>query len=463
MLKIYDSYENKKREFKEIEKGKVIMYVCGLTPYDSAHIGHARTYVAFDVLKRYLIYKGYKVYHIQNVTDVDDKIIKRAKERGEHVFSIADRFQMEATQLFDELNIIRADIYPRVSQYIEQILDIVEGLVAKGIAYETETGVYFDVDKFENYGKLSKQSKEELKKHRIEPDKTKKNSYDFALWKKTKNEIVEWKSRFGKGRPGWHIECSAMSLSIAKRTLDIHGGARDLIFPHHENEIAQSEAYTGKKFVNYWMHTGFLTVEGVKMSKSLGNFITLKDALKKWKGEELRMFFISKKYSSAIDFSEKGLEDARESLNRIYTFYDEILENEKISKKEEKDEFYDKIKEYEEEFIEAIEDDLDTPRALAVLFNFIREGNKYLSGSEKSKETLKEMKKFMDDVFFILGIGKRGKKSADAEKMIELILEIRDELRKRKLYELSDEIREKLNKAGIEIFDDKGKTRYRLK
>ncbi len=452
MLKLFDSFRKEKLEFKPIEEGKVIMYVCGLTPYDSAHIGHARTYVAFDVLKRYLLYKGYKVYHIQNVTDVDDKIIKRAKENNINPLELADIYHMESVFLFDQLNILRANVYPRVSQYILDIVEMVKGIMEKGYAYETETGVYFDVDKFKEYGKLSNQTKEELKKHRIEPDNTKKNSYDFALWKKTDGEIIEWKTELGKGRPGWHIECSTMSLKLAKRTLDIHGGARDLIFPHHENEIAQSESYTGKRFVNYWLHTGFLTVDGVKMSKSLGNFITLKDALKKWKGESLRMFFISKKYSSGIDFSEKGIEEAEASLKRIREFYRRV----KSSKEGEESIDVEKIK---KEFIERIEDDLDTPGALAVLFEFIREANKKVERG-LDEESRKKVLEFMDEIGYILGITLESKREVKVEKILDIMMEIREMLREKKLYDITDYMRKRLKEEGIEVKDDGKKSNY---
>ena len=451
---IYNTLSRAKEEFKEIEKGKVVMYVCGLTPYDSAHIGHARTVVAFDVLKRFLMFKGYNVFHIQNITDVDDKILKRAEERGLHPLALADIYHTEAFVLFDKLNVIRADVYPRVSQHIQDIIDMVSKIMENGYAYETESGVYFEVDKFKDYGKLSGQTKEELKKHRIEPDPTKKKPYDFALWKKTTTDKLRWKSPWGEGRPGWHIECSAMSLKYAGRTLDIHGGAKDLIFPHHENEIAQSEAATGKPFAKYWIHTGFLTVDGVKMSKSLGNFITLRDALNKYNENALRLFFISTKYSSPLDYSEKAVKSAEESIKRLYRAYLSL---------DHQDGKRDISKEIEESwngFIDALENDLDTPNALASLFSLVAEINKGVL-SKKSAEKAKER---LDDMLYILGIRKPEKKELkDREKLlVGLLIEVRRKLREKKEYELADEIRAKLKAMGIALKDVGESTSYEV-
>ncbi|MDD5337574.1 MAG: cysteine--tRNA ligase, partial [Candidatus ainarchaeum sp.] len=278
-MQLYNTMTKKMEVFEPLSGKKVNLYVCGLTPYDHTHLGHARTYVAFDMLKRYFTQGGYDVFHIQNVTDVDDKILKRAAERKISPRELAESFNSEAMELFKKLNILEANAYPKVTEHIPEIIALVQKLLDSGYAYETETGIYFEVRKFPDYGKLSGQKLGEIiSGSRKEVDETKRNPEDFALWKKTKDEALEFESPWGTGRPGWHIECSAMAGKYAK-TLDIHGAARDLIFPHHENEIAQSEAANGQKFVNYWLHTGFLTVNGEKMSKSLGNFVTLADVL----------------------------------------------------------------------------------------------------------------------------------------------------------------------------------------
>jgi cysteinyl-tRNA synthetase len=302
-MQLFNSLSKNLETFTPLEENKVVMYVCGLTPYDSAHIGHARTYVSFDVIKRYLIKKGYSVYHIQNITDVDDKIIKRCLETGADPTKLTTGIHDEAMELFGQLNISPADVYPKVTGHMEEIIAMVKTLLEKGHAYETDDGVYFDVLKFKDYGKLSGQDIEHMKAGvRKEVAKGKRSPLDFALWKKTQGEILEFDSPWGKGRPGWHIECSAMAKRYGKRTLDIHGGARDLIFPHHENEIAQSEAANDEKFCNYWLHTGFLTVSGEKMSKSLGNFITLKQALSSFTPNALRLFYLQAHYRSPLDY-----------------------------------------------------------------------------------------------------------------------------------------------------------------
>ena len=460
-MRVYDSLTKKKKEIPK--KETIYMYVCGLTPYDHAHLGHARTYVAFDVLKRYLMYKGYNVFHIQNITDVDDKILRRAKETGKNPIELATKFHNEALELFDKLNILRADVYPRVSEHIDEIINLINKIIENGYAYETPTGIYFNVEKFKDYGKLSGQNIEEIKeKHRIEPDKTKKSPIDFALWKKTKkgDEPVGWQSPFGYGRPGWHIECSAMALKYSKgSTIDIHGGARDLIFPHHENEIAQSEAATGKKFVDIWIHTGFLTVNGVKMSKSLGNFIILKDALNKYDPMALRLLFVSTKYNSPIDFSSKAVEQAERSLKRIKEALLFINNKEKESSINIK--LREAIIENRKKFFEALEKDFDTPKALSFLFSSINE--LFRNQENLDKAALQIAKLFINEFQFIFGIKIETKTISDREdKAIKAIIDIRNELRKEKRYDLADKIRERLKKIGINLKDKGEKTEYTI-
>ncbi|MEM4216294.1 MAG: cysteine--tRNA ligase [Candidatus Anstonellales archaeon] len=458
-MKVYNTLTKKVEDFSPTHNKKIVMYVCGLTPYDHTHLGHARTYVSFDVIKRYLLYKGYNVLHIQNITDVEDKIINRAKETNKSPLELSKHFHSEALSLFDSLNILRADFYPAVSEHIPEIIEIIKKIIRNGYAYETETGVYFNVAKFKKYGKLSGQKIKEIEKeHRIEPDPTKKNPVDFALWKKTKKgeEPIGFDSPWGYGRPGWHIECSAMSMKYTEnRTIDIHGGAKDLIFPHHENEIAQSEAAFKVQFVKYWLHTGFLTVNGVKMSKSLGNFITLKDALSKHSPQAIRLLFVMTKYSSPIDYSEKHVESASAALRRIEEGFVLLSEAEKSKKPNRPDpEFRRKMYELKNMFFEAMDNDFDTAKAVASFFDFISEVNRHIAGKEMDYSALKIAKQFYNDVFFILGIEIEEKGSEGAEEpLLNAVLSIREELRKAKQFELSDRIRKILNESGYEILD----------
>ncbi len=449
---LYNTLTRKKEIFQPYSS-TVNLYVCGITPYDEAHIGHARTYVAFDLLKRYLLFLGYNINHIQNITDVDDKILKRAKELGRNPIELAGYYHSQALQLFDQLNILRADYYPKVSEHIEDIIKFIEKIKEKGYAYETTTGIYYDVDKFLEYGKLSNQNIEEIRNvHRIKTDETKDDIIDFALWKKTRKgeEPIGWDSPFGYGRPGWHIECSVMSLKYTNNKLDIHGGAKDLIFPHHENEIAQAEVIT-KPFSKYWLHTGFLTINGRKMSKSLGNFITVKEALKTYSPESLRFFFLSKKYSSDIDFSdsaikhiEQSLKRIKESINRLYGIKT-IKTNLNIRK-----EIIKMIK----SFFEALNDDLDTPRALSYVYKIISKINKK---EIEDKPSIELLKLFFNQFSFIFGLSLGQHKNVE---LLDEIIEIRNILRKERRYDLTDKIRDILSKKHIKLLDKGDKTEY---
>lgn len=471
-MKIYDSIQKKEVEFRPLDDKKVVMYVCGLTPYDSAHIGHARTYVAFDVIKRYLKKRGYDVYHIQNITDVEDKIIKRCKESGADPKELTEKVHEEALLLFDRLHIQRADVYPKVTEHIPEIIKFIEKLVDKGYAYETETGVYFDVPGFEGYGKLSGQNLEEIEAGaRIEIDESKKHPEDFALWKKGE-DIITFDSPWGKGRPGWHIECSALAKKYAKRdTLDIHGGARDLIFPHHENEIAQSEAANGKPFSKYWMHTGFLTVHGEKMSKSLGNFVTLKEGLERFSPNALRFFYIQSNYRSPLDYDEKVIASMDEGVEKIFNTLRNLEQNKKENEVDE--DFRKKTDEESVRFHEAMENNFDTPSAIASMFNLIRTVNGHLDKEKTDNEALKKVKKEIEDILSILGLeretvsfdskkdeiekiaGELGiKEKLPPEKLIRKLIELRNKSRENKDYATSDKIRNMLKEIGI-ILEDK--------
>ncbi|MEM4359057.1 MAG: cysteine--tRNA ligase [Candidatus Bilamarchaeaceae archaeon] len=476
-MQVYDSVEKKFVEFTPLEDNLVIMYVCGLTPYDQAHIGHARTYVAFDVIKRYLEAKNYQVFHIQNITDVDDKIINRCKHTHAEPKQLTEKNHAEALSLFDKLGIKRADVYPRVTEHIKDVIELIKALIEKGYAYETATGVYFDVSQFADYGKLSGQRISEMRAGaRIPPDETKKDALDFAIWKKTNGELIEFDSPWGRGRPGWHIECSALALKYIKSassdtkraTLDIHGGARDLIFPHHENEIAQSESVTRKPFSKYWLHTGFLTVRGEKMSKSLGNFITIKDALERYHPMALRIFYLKSHYRSPVDYEEEAVAEGAEVYNKIKNTL--LLIEEALEKKEDGGSEL-RVDTTVNEFYAAMDNDFDTPAALAALFKLMKEVNIEINKDRIDKNGIRIAKKEMEKMLNILGIiieksaisekkelvslaERFGIKANTPEEAIEKLIDARERARKGKNYALSDEIRAELRRIGI-ILEDK--------
>jgi cysteinyl-tRNA synthetase len=490
MLNVYNSFGKKTEPFRPVEKGKVRMYVCGITPYDHCHLGHARTYVAFDVIRRYLRYGGYDIFFVQNVTDVDDKIIDRAKETGENPLALSRRFDEEGRKDMKALGIMDADAYPRASEHIPQIAGMIEALLERGYAYRTETGVYFEVGKFKGYGKLSGQSPEQMAAGtRIEVDETKRNPADFALWKNAKEGEISFPSPWGAGRPGWHIECSAMSLHYIKGTIDIHGGARDLIFPHHENEIAQSEGATGKKFVRYWLHTGFLTVNGEKMAKSLGNFMTVKDMLREESAGAIRLFFGMRDYKSPLDFSKEGIAQARASLQKIWNAFDiakraTVKENMGIDEADKN--FLKAVEERKKQFIESMDNDFDTPDAIASIFGLVGDLNNYCKG-KVNKEVVDKGTSTLSEMLLVIGIereetavsretmeevreaaieflmkGGKGKEEASSEvkgkgldELMGIMINAREMARKRKDYATSDEIRKRLLGIGVIIEDTK--------
>lgn len=491
-MKIYNTLGGKLEAFKPSRAGKANMYVCGLTPYDSMHIGHARTFVVFDIVRRWLAQSGYKVYFVQNVTDIDDKIIRRAKEKGEDPLALSARFDAESRGEMAALGIMPADAYPKVSGHILEIIALVEQLLDRKAAYVTETGVYFDVPKFKGYGKLSGQDLEQVRAGaRVEVDEKKKNPADFALWKTAKLGELSFDSPWGRGRPGWHIECSAMSMKYmrghgteggkrAGAIIDIHGGARDLVFPHHENEIAQSEAASGKKFVGYWMHSGFLTANGEKMAKSLGNFTTVKDVLAKHDANAIRMFFALAHYRSPIDFSWEALGSAKGNVEKLLICASEL---EKIAsagvgqeaggsegRQGEKGKGANMFK---ERFAACMDNDFDTPGAAAAMFEMAREINGTIGAG---KMWAKEAADYLAALNWMLGIFGIEKKSAPshgrnmegaagelAESEIKKIIAKRSEARARGNYAESDRIRTELEGKGIIVEDKKGVTRWRRK
>ena len=451
-LKIFNTLTKKKEIFKSMKGKKVKMFVCGPTVYDLSHIGHVKTYVQFDVIARYLRYRGFDVFYLQNITDLDDKIIQRAKEVEISPKELAAKFEEEYYEDMERLGIMSVTKYARATDFINEILVQIKTLLDKGFAYKIDDGIYFDLSKFKEYGKLSGRTTLEAEDAvtRIDESVQKKNKGDFALWKKSKPDEPKWNSPFGfSGRPGWHIEDTAITESHFGPQYDIHGGARDLIFPHHEAEIAQMEAASGKKpFVRYWLHTGFLTVSGQKMAKSLGNFVTIKDALKSWTPQELRFFYISAHYRSPIDYSEKSLEKARKGLEKLNEFMQKV--------KYGKDSFdAGLLEETRKEFTEAMDDDFDTPRAVAVIFDFVRKVNK-AGGGKKAYAFMKEI----NEVFSIIAEAEEGK----VPKEIAELVKSREKVRQDDDFKKADELREKIKQAGYAVEDtEKGPRVKRIK
>jgi cysteinyl-tRNA synthetase len=441
-IKVYNTLTRKKEEFKPSKYKKVNLFVCGITPYSNAHIGHAKTYVQFDVIVKYLRYRGYEVFYLQNVTDMDDKIINRARENKVEPIKLARDFEKEYHKDMDALGVNSVTKFARATDHIKEIIKQVETLMDKGFAYIIDDdGVYFDLSKDPEYGKLSgrKSTEAEDAVTRIDDSSKKRNKGDFCLWKKSKDYEPSWKDPwFGGGRPGWHIEDTAISEKYLDQQYDVHGGARDLIFPHHEAEIAQMESASGKKpFVKYWMHTGFLNVKGQKMSKSLSNFVTIKDALKKYDAKVLRFFYISGHYKSPIDFSEELLEKAKNSLERLNDFVRKV----KNSKFDDDEKLIEKTK---KEFIEHMDDDFDTVKGLAVIFNFVKEVNKK-GGGKKSNELMLEF----DKIFNILD-----KEDRTIPPEISNLVAEREKAREEKEFGKADNIREELKKKGY-VLEDK--------
>jgi len=462
-LKIYNTLTRKKEEFKPQKDKEVKMYVCGITPYDEPHLGHARCYVAFDVIRKYLAYLGYQTEYIQNYTDIDDKIIARANELNEDPFELANRFIKSFNIQMEKLNINPPDISPRVSEHIQEIIKTVQVLIEKGFAYNTDGDVYFSVEKFQAYGKLSGQALEEMKVGaRVAPDEKKRNPLDFALWKKSKQGEPFWKSPWGDGRPGWHIECSAMSMKYLGATLDIHGGGQDLIFPHHENEIAQSEAYSDKPFVRYWVHNGFVTINREKMSKSLGNFFTLKEIYEKYSPDIVRLFLIWQHYRTPLDFARDKLEEAKKILTnfrdfrRKIMFYIERSGSNSSKDSGEIDEFSNEIEKLKEGFISAMNDDINTAQALAALNKMVTYTNDFMKNKigRLSKEGITMLRGFirnLDELGGILGLDFSCK--SEIPDGLKRLIEEREKIRNKKDWKESDRIRRELLEEGVALED----------
>ena len=465
-VRFYNTLSRKKEVFKPVEEGKVKIYVCGITSYDYAHLGHARSYVFFDFVRRLFEHLGYSVVYVQNFTDVDDKIIERAKELGVSEEELAEKFILEYFKDADALGIRRASHYPRVTEHIGDIVDFIKKLIEKGYAYKANGNVYFSVKKFKGYGKLSKQNiNEMLAGARVEAGEGKRNELDFALWKKAKQGEIAWETELGKGRPGWHIECSTMAMKYLGESIDIHGGGMDLIFPHHENEIAQSEALTGKPFARYFIHHALITVRGEKMSKSLGNFITIRELLEKYDKNVIRYFLLFSHYRKPLDYSDEALENAKAALERIRNAVSEIKEAMQSAEKLNGSELREKIERSREAFFNAICDDFNTPQAISELFNFIREVNKYISEKKERAgySELYEALNFIREAGSILGIDFEEEKGIKEEELVKILAEVREMLRENKNYELADYIRERLRKAGIILEDTEKGTKIRIR
>ncbi len=460
VLVVQNTLTGKKEEFKPQKEGKVKMYVCGITPYDESHIGHARCYVVFDVIRRYLEYKKYEVKYIQNFTDIDDKIIARAKELNTDTGKLVNENIDKYFKVMRELNVKAADVYPRVTEHIKEIIEIVSKLVENGYAYEVDGAVYFSVAKFEPYGRLSKRKKEDLVAGaRVEVNESKKNPLDFALWKKAKPEEPSWPSPWGEGRPGWHIECSVMSMKHLKTdTLDIHGGGRDLIFPHHENEIAQSEAATGRQFSKYWLHNGFVTINEEKMSKSLGNTFTLSDILEKYNPMVLRYFLLTKHYRSSIDFSDDKLEEAKIRMYEIKNEIEKIRylslnKKSKIISTEDRSRINALISECRNGFEKAMDDDFKTREAIDSIRKLVRQLSAELGRKNPPFELLTKGVYEVEGFFEILGINLGKLLESDILLDADDLRKQRDEARKNKDWKKSDKLRDQLEARGYLVED----------
>ena len=454
-LAVYNDLTRKKEPFEPIEKGKVRFYVCGPTVYDFFHIGNARPFVLFDVFRRYLESTGYKVIFVQNFTDIDDKMIRRANEMGISVPELAEKFIGEYFEDADSLGIKRATVNPRATHEIDEIIRIVGTLIEKGHAYEKDGDVYFSVVSFPEYGKLSKQGIEELKSGaRIEVDERKNDPLDFALWKASKPGEPFWESPWGKGRPGWHIECSAMSTKYLGDSIDIHGGGSDLIFPHHENEIAQSECASGCQFVKYWLHNAYIMIDKEKMSKSLGNFMTVRDIRKRFNPLVLRFFLLSAHYRSPINFSKEGLDQAQSALERINNCYADLKFAAANRRPCQKDNALSAaVEKASLGYTEAMEDDFNTAGALGCVFDVVRAVNVHLTENEGfCEEGIKAARDFLEKVNCVFGFFSENHYD-DPDEDIDALLEERAEARKNKNFRRSDEIRDMLAEKGIIIED----------
>ncbi|GBD97096.1 MAG TPA: cysteine--tRNA ligase [Nitrospirae bacterium] len=481
-IKLYNTMSGEKEDFVPITPGKVNMYVCGITAYDVCHLGHARSAVVFDIIKRYLRYRGYDVTHVRNITDIDDKIIARAAQEKTSTEEVAKKYTQEYYRDMELLGVSRADIEPNATDHIKEMIDTIQGLIDKGYAYVVDGDVYFEVNRFSEYGKLSKKNPDDLMAGaRVDVDERKRSPLDFALWKASKEGEPFWESPWGKGRPGWHIECTAMSSKYLGESFDIHGGGADLIFPHHENEIAQSEALTGKPFVRYWMHNGFITVDKEKMSKSLGNFFTIKEILEKYEPEVVRYFLLSAHYRSPIEFSDVQLNEAELSIDRYYTtvmrindFIETAGTAEKLTAFAELEEL---LSSFKDKFHNAMNDDFNTASALGFIFELIRELNRFLDSGpsgQKAKELVIQTSELLSEIGGVLNIFNKSpkqwysslmkvKKIDISESELQEKINERRKARETKEWATADKIRNELAEKGIILEDKKDVTTWKIR
>lgn len=476
-LFIYNTLTRKKEEFKPINPGFVGIYVCGPTVYGHAHLGHAKSYISFDVVVRYFRYLGYKVRYVQNITDVghlesdadegEDKLAKQARQEKMEPMEIAENYTRSYFEDMDRIGVLRPDISPRASGHIIEQIEMIKTLISKGLAYESGGNVYFDVNNYPQYGKLSGRKLDEIESGtRVEIKQDKKHPADFALWKKANPEhIMQWPSPWGNGYPGWHVECSVMSTKYLGETFDIHGGGLENMFPHHECEIAQSEGAHGRPFVNYWIHNNMVTVNGVKMGKSLGNFINLKEAFEKYLPMAIRYYILTSHYRSNLDFTDESIEAAGKGLKKINETFARLITQAESAKEAVSGTILEYEK-YEKNFRAAMNDDFNTPQAIAALFDFLKSVNQKLDqsagkiGKKEILATIETIKRTAGDVLGILGAGEQSE-SGRLKNVMGLVIELRDEFRKEKNYKMSDYIRDKLNDIGIEIKDTAQGTEWR--
>ena len=465
MIKVYNTLNKKKEEFIPLTPGEVKMYVCGPTVYNFFHIGNGRTFIVFDTIRRYFEYRGFKVDFVQNFTDIDDKMIKKANEEGTTVKKIGDTYIKEYYQDADALNIERATVNPRATEFIGEIIKFVKGLVDKGYAYEVYGDVYFSTKKFEGYGKLSGQNIEDLQSGaRISVDERKKDPMDFAIWKAQKPGEPAWNSPWGMGRPGWHIECSCMAKKLLGETIDIHAGGSDLKFPHHENEIAQSEALTGEPFARYWLHSAFVNVNNEKMSKSLNNFFTAREILERYDADVIRFLMLSAHYRQQLNFSEDLLESAKASVERIYNAIGN-LENliDEVSREEMNEEekaYLESLNKYKEKYIEKMDDDFNTADAITAIFDLIKDTNTNIT-IDSSKELAQKALELIRELGAPLGMFQKSTKG-NLEEEIEDLIAKRQQARKDRDFALADKIRDELKDRGIVLEDTPQGVRWKM-
>ena len=464
-LRVYNTLSRKKEEFEPLNPDMVTMYVCGPTVYDNAHVGHAMSSLVFDIIRRYMEYRGYQVKHVMNYTDVDDKIIIRAQYEEVDALELAERYIAQYDQHLADLNILPASVYPRVSTEMENIISVVQGLIEKGYAYEVEGDVYFRVAKDDDYGKLSRRKLDDMESgSRIDVDSRKESPMDFAVWKSAKPGEPAWESPWGPGRPGWHIECSVMSIEHLGEQIDIHGGGNDLIFPHHENEIAQSESFTDKPFAKYWLHNGMMQLSGEKMSKSLGNLVTIGDFLEEHEPDVLRMMVLNSSYRSPLTFNDDVLDQITRALGRLRGAIRPAFPEASGAPTDVLDSLKEQVEKTRAGFLESMDDDFNSAGALGYLFDLVRGINQARDASA-TKEELSHAQDEIKELAGVLGLSleQAGGDQAGAAPFIDMLVEIRKELRNEKLWALSDKVRDDLKELGVLVEDTKDGTSWRWK